>query len=977
MESNIFEPIAVIGYGCVYPPDGYDAEKFWDVIISGKSGINIVPEERWNWEYYYDEDRKVEDRTYCRLGGYVDSYNFPYTRCNIKKEKIQNLNRTQLMMLDTIIQALEKSGIKLDSDQNNNIGMFVGNMLGDEYFFDYSLKFRAKEFLYYMEENPEFKNLSVLEKEKIKGEFLKVFDEKFPNIEASEWVKALSSSLGKAVRDILNINGPSMVVDAACGGSIVVIDEAIKWLQTNRLKTCIVSGVLGNMGVTGNVAFAKIGGLSPTHSSPLDTSANGLIPGEGAGTIILKRLDDAISDGDTIHVVIRGLGVASDGKGKSIYAPSSLGQVKAMRKSLKRADLKPSDVDYIEAHATSTLIGDKVEVNAIKMLFENENQLVKSVTIGSVKSQIGHTFSAAGMANLVKVIEGMKRNVLPRTYNYKNSPEDLKIEETPIYVNSENSEWPIKNASKPRCAAVNAFGFGGINGSMVVQEYMENYHKNILNETANIKKKNIENLDVAIVGLGCIDNKAVGAKDWWKRIDSPSEVNLNYPETRWNNEINEIFKKENSEEVIGSFMENFKFKWMEFKIPPVILPQIDKSQLMAMTAAGEAIADYGKEKLNGDTTGVFVGAMLGLESSILSALRIRFVEYIKIMESIEEYSKLSLTIKSAISEYITQQYRKYIPKVAEDTLPGYMDNIIAGRIANYFNISGPNLVIDADSASFMSALEQGIMSLELGETNTIIVGGVHANMAPEFLEVFKTFKASKKSNCPHCGSAVSDFTPSEGAVFFILKKFSDVTQEDKVYARIKDIFHEGENERKINTENQIISCEAGTEKFNIDKLGYHECCDSFKNEKGGIPFYFGAEAGFILLKSVLSLYNEDLSHLKKAGIDKTDNKYMVGITSFSLLGGDIFLCLDGVNSTKKPISEPLIQNRLSSLSKSEEYVYLIGADTWIELTQKISDVLDDREIVCDSEEFVSVANYRMAVMYKTEEELIRKLKMVH
>ncbi|MBZ9625583.1 hypothetical protein G9F71_022400 [Clostridium sp. FP2] len=977
MKKNRFEPIAVIGYGCVYPPDGYNAEKFWDVIISGKSGIGVVPKERWTWEYYYDEDRNVEDKTYCRLGGYVDSYDFPYSRYNIKKEKILNLNRTQLMMMDTIIQALKKAGIELDSIKNKNIGMFVGNMLGDEYFFDYSLKFRAKEFLYYLEKNEEFKSLQQIEKEKIKERFLRAIEEKYPNISESNWGKALSSTLGKAVRDVLNINGPSMVVDAACGGGIVVIDEAIKWLQTRRLKTCIVSGVLGNMGVTGNVAFAKIGGLSPTHSSPLDVSANGLIPGEGAGTVILKRLDDAIKDGDPIHVVIRGIGVASDGKGKSIYAPSSFGQVKAIRKSLKKGGLKPSDLDYIEAHATSTLIGDKVEVNAIKMLFENENQLIKSVAIGSVKSQIGHTFSAAGMANLIKVIEGMKRNVLPCTYNYKNSPEDLKIEESPIYVNSEIKDWPIRNVSRPRCAAVNAFGFGGINGSMVVEDYMENYHMNLLNETANIIKRSSEELDVAIVGIGCIDNKAVGVEEWWKQIANPVKVSLSYPETRWNSEINEIFKKEDEEEVVGSFMEDFKFKWMEFKIPPVILPQIDKSQLMAMTAAGEAIADYGKEKLNGETTGVFVGAMLGLEASILSALRIRFVEYIKIMENIEEYKQLPSTVKDAISEYITQQYRKYIPKVEEDTLPGYMDNIIAGRIANYFNISGANLVIDADSTSFMSALEQGIMSLQLGESNTIIVGGVHANMAPEFLEVFNNFKNSKKLNCPHCGSPVSDFTPSEGAVFFILKKFSDVTEEDKVYARIRDIYHEGENQRSINAENQIISSKDNKEIFNISKLGYHECCDSFKNERGGKPFYFGAQSGFILLKSVLSLHKDDLSHLKKAGIDEADNRYMVGITSFSLLGGDIFLCLDGKNATKKPVSEVMIQNKLSSTSKSEEHIYLIGADTWIELINKINDVLEDRKIACDSEEYVSVSNYRMAVMYKTEEELIRKLKMVH
>ncbi len=270
--------------------------------------------------------------------------------------------------------------------------------MGDEAFSDYSINLRAQEFYHYLNNDPEYLRLADDTKEEIRHKFFKVVDEKFKKLDKENYESILHSALGKAVCNFLGVKGSAIIVDSACSAGVLVIDEAIKHLQNNKLKTCITSAVLGNMNVTGNVAFAKIGGISPSHSSPLDHKANGLIPGEGAGTIILKSLENAIKDGDRIYAVIRGVGSASDGKGKSIYAPSSLGQVTAMRKSLLRAGLNPGEIEYIETHATATPVGDKVELNTLKMLYENEDLPKQSVALGSIKSQIGHSFSVAGMA---------------------------------------------------------------------------------------------------------------------------------------------------------------------------------------------------------------------------------------------------------------------------------------------------------------------------------------------------------------------------------------------------------------------------------------------------------------------------------------------------------------------------------------------------------------------------------------------------
>lgn len=966
---KIFHPIAIVGYGCIFPPDGYDVQSFWENVLSGKSGIRTTPEERWKWEYYFDENRSAEDKTYCKLGGTIDNYAFPYDRYMFSREELKKLSRTQLILLDTVLQAIEKTGLPADYFRDYETGVFIGNMLGDEAFSDYSINLRAGEFYHYLNNHPEYKKLSGDIKEQIKDHFYKMVDGKFIKLDEEGSESIMYSALGKAVRNILGIKGSSVIVDSACSAGVLVIDEAIKHLQEKKLKTCITTAVLGNMNITGNVAFAKIGGLSPTHSSPLDHKANGLIPGEGAGTIILKRLDTALEEGDKIYAVIRGVGAASDGKGKSIYAPSSLGQLTAMKKSLERAGLAPRDVEYIETHATATLVGDKVEMNTLKMLYEDENLPKGSVAIGSVKSQIGHSFSAAGMANLIKVVEGMRNNLMPPTHNFEKAPEETKLEETPFYVNTTAKPWPVRTEGEPKRASVNAFGFGGINASVVVEEYMENYHRNLVNKLNQTGAETRGDTDIAIVGIGVVDGRGSGKELWWEKAAAPFDIRSGYPENRWNKEINEIFDREGKVE--ASFIENLNFPSIKFKIPPIILPEIDKGQRMALMAAGEAITEYGQEKLEPSKTGIYVGTMLGLESSVMADLRIRFVEYIEIMKQIPKFKSLPDHVKNAIFEEITAQFRSYIPKVGEDTLPGYMDNIIAGRIANFFNVNGPNVVIDSDTTSFISALEQGILSLVSGENNTAIVGGVHANMTPEFLELFNVIKGVFKDTCPKCKTSLGEFVPSEGSVFFVLKKYSDVKPGETVYARIKGLIGEsgfGQKAAYGKTEGSKIE----------DLLDYSLCCNSFGNPSGKRQFYFGAHSGFLMLKAVLSLHNKDFRHLERIG-DGNKESHLTGIYSHSILGGDYALLLDTADNENLLRSSGGKEMLASGKSwhVSSVKTYYAGDDDFDNLLRKISKVLDTNEIHSDSPEDVLTRKYRLAVVYKSADELMRKLKTIH
>lgn len=960
MKNSFFHPLAIVGYGCVLPPDGYTTDLFWETIISGKSGIRVTPKERWNWEYYYDKDRTAEDKTYCKLGAYIDSYKFPYEEYEYSEKKLNKLNRAQLMMLDSILQALSKSQNKNSIVDSFDTGLFLGNMLGDEAFANYSINFRGKEFLYYLEQNKEFKRLGKSQKEEIKIQFQKKLDEKFEGVDNSNYKKLLHSTLAKSVRDVLNIRGTTLIVDAACSAGALVIDEAVKHLQNNNLKTCVISGVLGNISVTGNVAFAKVGGLSPTHSAPLDITANGLIPGEGAATIIVKRLDQAVKDKDNIYAVIRGVGTASDGKGKSIYAPSSAGQVKAMKKALEKAGLRPRDVEYIEAHATGTKVGDKVELGTIKLLYEDENLPSKSVAIGTIKSQIGHSFSAAGMANLIKVLEGMKNNILPPTHDFTEEPEGVDLHKTPFYINTDPKPWTSKKEGEPRRASVNAFGFGGINASVVVEEYKQEYHRNLLEKMKASKQKPCKSMDIAVVGVGCIDSESVGAINWWKNIEKNKKEHNKFPKKRWNEEINEIFADKS--EIQGNFIEKLEFPWLKYKIPPKILAEIDKGQQMGIMAAGEAIEDHGLEKLNSQTTGVYVGSALGLESSILANLRIRFVEYFEILKDIPGFNELEEDIKLSIVEEITKKFKSYIPKIGEDTLPGYMDNITAGRIANFFNIQGANIVVDSDSTSFINAFEQGVMSLESGENDTVIVGGVHANMTPELITLFDILKNDNREGCYFCGSKIEDFVMGEGAVFFVLKKFSDVSDEDKVYARLKGLLNKGNMiEKSIGTKNTI------TEDMQVS---YYECCNSMKTESGKNAFYFGAQAGFVLLKGVLSQHHKKLNNLNKT--NRAIGNNLTSIYSYSILGGDYMILVDDKESDVE--IESRIDHDPDTMRQedaNDDYVLYLGAQSFEKLCEKANFIMKSKKVISEEKEHVANSEYRLAIVYKNYEELLK------
>lgn len=729
-----YRPIAILGYGCVFPPESNNPQIYWENILKGTDGISDVSEAFWKKRLYYSENHSAEDKTYCCKGGKILRYKFPTESCaqyGILVSETERLNTSQQMVLDTILQAFCMMDWNRKKPTADKIGMYLGNMLGDESFTDYNIASHAKFVRNCIRETQAYQQMTPDDRQALLAELDQYLDDNFNRHIRIDEINTIHAALHGTVSKIVGADGVGMIIDGACSGSGLVIDEAIKSLHNRDNAICIVSAVLGNMVVTGNIGFAKIGGLSKKNGSrPMDYLADGLIPGEGVGTLILKDLEQAMRDGDRIYGVIRGSGAASDGKGQSIYAPSSTGQLKAMQKSLKRSGLQASDIDYIETHATGTMVGDKIELNTIKLFFDGISADEKKVALGSVKSLIGHSFSAAGMANIIKVLEAMQRKIMPPVHFFTKLPDGMSFEGTGLYVNTEAKDWCTRDSETPRRAMVNAFGFGGINANVLLEEYVPTYHQKLCGQLhASLQ----QDVDIAIVGVGYFD----------------------------------------------AAQEEMKFPFLRFRIPPAILAQIDSGQQVGLIAADRAIQDFGADRFRNEHTGVYIGAMLGAENAMLSDLRVRFPEYIEALESCRTFRNLNAVQQSEIGVAVSEQFRGMFQKIEEDTLPGYMDNIIAGRIANFFDFDGANEVCDRDLLSFNAALYQAVYSLQQGENTLAIAGCVHTNMLPEFLQIITDEMRRKGLSEPP--------TFQSGGICFILKRMMDVTANDKVYARIRSV----------------------------------------------------------------------------------------------------------------------------------------------------------------------------------------------
>ncbi len=458
------EKIAIVGLGII-APKALNKEQFWNNVLEGRNCISEVPADRWDWRLYWDADRKAADKTYSKIGGFIEGFKFDPIKYKIPPTIAAQISRLQQMTVEAVRMALEDAGYDKKPFDNTRTAAVLGNAMGAmrKEITDLRVyKFYNEDIL---RKTSAFSSLPSGKQEEMIREFEAGIDNGIIKITEDTMPGELSNVTAGRIANIFNLNGPNMTMDAACASSMAALDYAVMGLRSGKFDMAVAGGADEMMSAPAFVKFCKIGALSADGSYAFDERANGFVMAEAVAVYLLKRFSDAVRDGDKIYALINSVGASSDGKGKGITAPNPKGQKLAIEAAFKGLDYGPGDVDFVECHGTATVAGDAAEVETLKEVF-GPHIRGRKLGLTSVKSQIGHSKAAAGAVSLVKTALALHHKTLPTSINYEKP--NPKIDLNLFRVITKPEKWEKDGI---RRAGVSSFGFGGTNFHVAMEEY--------------------------------------------------------------------------------------------------------------------------------------------------------------------------------------------------------------------------------------------------------------------------------------------------------------------------------------------------------------------------------------------------------------------------------------------------------------------------------------------------------------------------
>lgn len=427
------EGIAIIGIGCRFPGGVNDAASYWKLLVEGREGVCDVPADRWNVERFYDAEPGLVGKTIAKRGGFLDGIDqFDPQFFGISPREAAYIDPQQRLLLETAWEAIEDAGLVLDFEKGTDLGVFVGVSHNDYQGIQHTATDRA-------------------------------------GISAHTPTGTAHSIAANRISYCLNLNGPSIALDTACSSALTAVHVACEHLLAHRCKAAMAGGVTVMITPDGFIGFSQAGMLSPEGKcKAFDASANGFVRGEGAGIVLMKRLSDAIADGDPIHAVIIGSAVNQDGHTNGISLPSPEAQARLVRDACADAGIIPSQIGYVEAHGTGTAVGDPIEAHALAEALCKDRPADAPLVIGSVKTNLGHLETASGVAGLVKAALALKHGQIPASLHFESPNPHIDFQALKLRVPVQIEPFP--RTGEVRMAGVNSFGFGGANAHVILAE---------------------------------------------------------------------------------------------------------------------------------------------------------------------------------------------------------------------------------------------------------------------------------------------------------------------------------------------------------------------------------------------------------------------------------------------------------------------------------------------------------------------------
>ncbi|WP_076408093.1 beta-ketoacyl synthase N-terminal-like domain-containing protein [Shewanella sp. UCD-KL12] len=694
--------IAIVGLATLYP-DAKSPGEFWQNLLDKRDSRTTLTNDKLGaTSQDYQGVQGQSDRFYCDKGGYIEDFSFDATGYQLPSESLTGLDDSFLWALDTSRKALNDAGITLGNASLERTGIIMG-----------ALSFpttRSNDLFLPIYHSAVEKALQ----DKLGANAFKLNPTNAHTTRAQSEATldnangAIAHNASKVVADALGLGGAQLSLDAACASSVYSLKLACDYLTAGKADVMLAGAVSGADPFFINMGFS-IFHAYPDHgvSVPFDSDSKGLFAGEGAGVLVLKRLEDAERDNDKIYAVVSGVGLSNDGKGQFVLSPNPKGQVKAFERAYEASDIEPKDIEVIECHATGTPLGDKIELTSMETFFEDKLAGSKAPLIGSAKSNLGHLLTAAGMPGIMKMIFAMKEGALPPSINISDaisSPNSLFDAGT---LPNQVQPWPVKAGNDKRHAGVSVFGFGGCNAHLLLESYSPS------KDTADVQVVSKPITQVAamkITGLASHFGPLSSINQLSDAVASNSNGFISLPKKRWkgldkHQELLAEFGLTAAPK--GAYVDSFDLDFLRFKLPPNEDDRLISQQLMLMKVTDEAIRDA---KLQ---AGQKVAVLVAMETELeLHQFRGRVNLHTQLEQSLsalgvtlssDEYQALeAITMDSVLDAAKLNQYTSFI------------GNIMASRIASLWDFHGPAFTISAAEQSVSRCIDvaQNMMASE-------------------------------------------------------------------------------------------------------------------------------------------------------------------------------------------------------------------------------------------------------------------------
>lgn len=746
------EAIAIVGLGGVFPGASSLAD-FWNIIATGRDTSRPVPQGRWrlNPADILHPTPGTPDRVYTDRACFIEGFSLNPAGLNLDPELVAKIDLSAQLLLAAGRDAFASA--KTGSLDKSRVGIVLGHIaLPTE-----SSSRLCEEIL-----------TPLLERETFGAS-------RAPGLQTHPLNRYVVGMPAGLLAQALGLGGGTRTLDAACASSLYALKLACDELHAGRADAMLAGGVSRPDSLYTQMGFAQLRALATSgRCTPFDAAASGLIVGEGAGVVVLKRLSDAVRDGDEIHALIRGIGLSNDLDG-NLLSPASEGQLRALRLAYASAEWEPESVELIECHATGTPVGDAVEFSSLSQLWSDRPWAPGQCALGAVKANIGHLLTGAGAAGLMKVLLSLRHNTLPPVANFKQASSQIPLAESPFRALTESRPWPKRSDGRPRRAALNGFGFGGINAHVLIEEWTGKPEA-VASKTRTVPGADLSNPSepppaVAIVGLGV----HLGP---WKNLTSfaarvlGAETDLQ-PERRstWRGLPTEGGDRDPQSQggvqPGGYFVDDLEIPVNRYRIPPRELAELLPQQALMLEVARDAFHDAGVSSPQATRTGVFIG--LGLD--------LRTTDFHFRWAMIDRVAEWADRLSHDVGEQEQADWAAHLveasgPSLNADRTMGALAGTNASRIAKEFRIGGQSYTVCSEDNSGLSAVEIAVRSLQRRELDLALAGGVELNSDLRVQVAEATMHQSE--------------VPAEGAVALVLKRLDEAERDgDRIYAVIR------------------------------------------------------------------------------------------------------------------------------------------------------------------------------------------------